>query len=130
MMAVHEELATQLNIWLADEGLIASQSTLEKPLVSKALGSWSRQELIDAVLAGQLAGRHPLGALAVRVDCPPGTCEFTPQETIKLLNLFAPIGWLSGKGQPAAGSRDRKSARPGRALALEIASTASGRGRL
>lgn len=66
MITVHEELATQLNIWLADEGLIASQSTQEKPLVSKALNSWSRQENIDAASRANSLGVHPLGTLPVR----------------------------------------------------------------
>lgn len=34
MHVVHEELATQLSIWIADEGLIAAQSTSEKLLIT------------------------------------------------------------------------------------------------
>jgi hypothetical protein len=91
MMAVHDELATQLNIWIADEGLIASQSTREKPLVSKALGSWSRQELIDSAWRANSLGVI-LWALSRFDELPPWDTQFTPQETIKPLNLFAPIG--------------------------------------
>ena len=91
MMAVHEELATQLNIWIADEGLIASQSTLEKPLVSKALGSWSRQEQIDSAWRANSLGVI-LWALSQYDELPPWDTQFTPQETIKPLNLFSPSG--------------------------------------
>lgn len=91
MLAVHEELATQLNMWLADAGLIASQSTREKPLISKALGSWSRQELIDAAWRANSLGVI-LWALSQFDELPPWDRQFTPQETIRTLNLFAPIG--------------------------------------
>lgn len=91
MIAVHEELATQLNIWLADAGLIASQSTREKPLISRALGSWSRQELIDAAWRANSLGVI-LWALSQFDELPPWDRQFTPQETIRTLNLFAPIG--------------------------------------
>lgn len=89
MVTVHEELATQLNIWLADEGLISSQSTLEKPLVSKALGSWSRQENIDVAWRANSLGVI-LWALSIFEEMPLWDKQFTPQETIKPLNLFAP----------------------------------------
>lgn len=89
MVTVHEELATQLNIWLADEGLISAQSTLEKPLVSKALGSWSRQENIDVAWRANSLGVI-LWALSQFQELPPWDTQFTPQETIKPLNLFAP----------------------------------------
>jgi hypothetical protein len=89
MVTVHEELATQLNIWLADEGLISSQSTLEKPLVSRALGSWNRQENIDVAWRANALGVI-LWALSQFEELPPWDTQFTPQETIKPLNLFAP----------------------------------------
>ncbi len=90
MMTVHEELATQLNMWIADEGLIASQSTNEKPLVSKALGSWNRQELIDSAWRANSLGAI-LWALSFFETMPSWDKQFTPQETIKPLNLFASI---------------------------------------
>jgi len=89
MITIHEELVTQLNIWLADEGLIAAQSTREKPLVSKGLGSWTRQEKIDVAWRANSLGVI-LWALSQFDVLPPWDSEFTPQETIKLLNLFAP----------------------------------------
>lgn len=91
MLAVHEELSTHLNMWLADAGLIASQSTREKPLISKALGSWNRQELIDSGWRANSLGVI-LWALSLFDEMPPWDRQFTPQETIRTLNLFAPIG--------------------------------------
>jgi hypothetical protein len=85
----HEGMATQLNIWLADEGLISSQSTMEKPLVSKALGTWSRRETIDAAWRANSLGVI-LWALSQFEELPEWDMQFTPQETIKPLNLFAP----------------------------------------
>ncbi|MHB8793049.1 MAG: DUF4272 domain-containing protein [Thermoleophilia bacterium] len=95
MATMHEELATQLNIWLADEGLISSQSTLEKPLVSKALGSWSRQENIDVPWRANSLGVI-LWALSQFEELPPWDTQLTPQETIKPLNLFAPTKTFLG----------------------------------
>lgn len=89
MVTVHEEMATQLNIWLADEGLVPAQSTLEKPLVSRGLGSWSRQEKIDVAWRANSLGVI-LWALSQFKELPHWDAEFTPQETIKQLNLFAP----------------------------------------
>lgn len=90
MVAVHEGLATQLNMWIADEGLIASQSTREKPVVCKALGSWTREELVEAGWRANSLGVI-LWALSLFDELPPWDTQFTPQETIKPLNLFAPI---------------------------------------
>ncbi|MHB8858610.1 MAG: DUF4272 domain-containing protein [Thermoleophilia bacterium] len=103
MFAVHEELATHLNMWLADAGLIASQSTREKPLISKALGSWSRQELIDAAWRANSLGVI-LWALSQFDELPPWDCQFTPQETISPLNLFAPIGPFMEKAKLRPGN--------------------------
>lgn len=89
MITGHEGMATQLNIWLADEGLISSQSAMEKPLVSKALGAWSRQETIDAAWRANSLGVI-LWALSQFDMLPEWDTQFTPQETIKPLNLFAP----------------------------------------
>jgi len=91
MIAVHEELATQLNIWIADEGLIASQSTWEKPLVCQALGSWTRQELIEASWRVNSLGVI-LWALSQFEELPSWDTQFTPQESIRPLNLFASTG--------------------------------------
>lgn len=90
MHVVHEELATQLSIWIADEGLIAAQSTSEKLLIGKGLGSWSRQELIDVAWRANALGVI-LWSLSRFDELPPWDRQFTAQETIKPLNLFTPV---------------------------------------
>lgn len=90
MHVVHEELATQLSIWIADQGLIAAQSTSEKLLISKGLGSWSRQELVDVAWRANALGVI-LWSLSLFEELPPWDRQFTAQETIKPLNLFTPV---------------------------------------
>jgi len=96
MIAVHEELSTQLNMWLADEGLIAWQSTQEKPVVCKALGSLTRQELVETSWRADALGVI-LWALGIFENLLPWDTRYTPQETIKPLNLFAPTGAFLGE---------------------------------
>ncbi len=90
MMAVHEELSTQLNMWIADEGLIPAQTSFEMPAVCKALGSWTDAELATAGWRANSLGVI-LWALSQFDELPHWDIQFTPQETIKTLNLFSPI---------------------------------------